>query len=311
MSNNVKSFETEFKLEPDNHRLQREHCKANLKKIQDIGRHRHEQVRIEFDTTNRGLTGAIYTVSVFHPDEGSVILGPKIDGYLQKCKVDGNNKCYGVVKDRIMIEGLSEEDAKVKGELIELLTPPNSQNHKLIVIAPHGGNIEPWTDEQAQYVRENLHADDRVSLWMCKGFKHPDATEQERDAHKRWHITATEISERSFPKLRTIIEPRFEYAIAFHGMDENFICVGGKAESADAGLIEEIRDSIKHRLPGNIEVVATACGGGFSGDDPCNIVNRLGVKGIQIEQGKKIRDDHWDDIAQAVVDAIGPRINLS
>jgi phage replication-related protein YjqB (UPF0714/DUF867 family) len=48
-----------------------------------------------------------------------------------------------------MIEGLSEGDAKDNGELIELLTPPNSQNRKLIVIAPHGGNIEPRTDEQS------------------------------------------------------------------------------------------------------------------------------------------------------------------
>jgi hypothetical protein len=113
------------------------------------------------------------------------------------------------------------------------------------------------------------------------------------------------------PKLGTIIEPKFEYAIAFHGMEENFICVGRNAESADAGLIEELRDSIKDKLnDSSIEVVATACGGGFS-DDPCNIVNRLGVKGIQIEQGKVIREGHWNDIAQAVEDAIGPRINLS
>jgi hypothetical protein len=57
-------------------------------------------------------------------------------------------------------------------------------------------------------------------------------------------------------------------------------------------------------------VVATACGGGFSGDDPCNIVNRLGIKGIQIEQGREIRDDHWDDIAQAVVDVMKPLISF-
>jgi len=309
MSNIVRSFETEFKLEPDDHRLHPEHCKANLKKIQDIGRHRHEQVRVEFDTTNRGVTGAIYTVSVFHPDEGSVILGNRI-GNLNNCKLYGN-KCKGVVKDKIMIEGLSEGDAKHKGELIERSNL--SQNRKLIVIAPHGGNIEPWTDEQAQYVRENLpHPDEKVSLWMCKGFKHPDAPEDEHDAHNRWHITATEINERSFPQLRTIIETKFEYAIAFHGMEQNFICVGGNAESADAGLIEEIRDSIKHELNDpSIEVVATACGGGFSGDDPCNIVNRLGVKGIQIEQGLNIRKLHSDKIAQAVVDVIGPRINMS
>jgi phage replication-related protein YjqB (UPF0714/DUF867 family) len=308
MSNNVRSFETEFTLEPDDHRLHPEHCKANLKKIQDIGRHRHEQVRIEFDTTNRGRTGAIYTVSVFHHDEGSIILGKRI-GNLNNCKLD-DNKCKGVVKDQITLEGLSEDNAKHKGEFIESSIP--SQNRKLIVIAPHGGNIEPWTDEQAQYVRENLHADDRVSLWMCKGFKHPDAPDDEHDAHNRWHITATEINERSFPQLRTIIEPKFEYAIAFHGMEQNFICVGGNAESADAGLIEEIRDSIKHGLNDpSIEVVATACGGGFSGDDPCNIVNRLGVKGIQIEQGLDIRRLHSDKIAQAVVDVIGPRINPS
>ena len=58
-------------------------------------------------------------------------------------------------------------------------------------------------------------------------------------------------------------------------------------------------------------MVATACGGGFSSDDPCNIVNRLGVEGIQIEQGKVICEGHWKDIAQAVVDAIGPRITLN
>ena len=54
MSNNVRYFETEFKLEPDESRIHREHCKANLKKIQDIWRHRHEQVCIEFDTINSG-----------------------------------------------------------------------------------------------------------------------------------------------------------------------------------------------------------------------------------------------------------------
>jgi phage replication-related protein YjqB (UPF0714/DUF867 family) len=297
-------FTAEFKLDPD---LAKEHCKAKLKQIQDIGRHRHEQVRIEFDTTNRGMTGAIYTVSVFHADTGdSVFLGPNIDGYLQNCKLT-SDICEGKVKAKIMIDGLSEGDAKHKGELIERSIV--RQNRKLILIAPHGGNIEPWTDEQAQYVRNHL-PDDRASLWICKGFKHPDATEDEHDAHNRWHITATEISERSFPKLRTIIEPKFEYAIAFHGMEKNFICVGGNAESIDAGLIEEIRDSIKHKLNDpSIEVVATACGGGFSGDDPCNIVNRLGVKGIQIEQGLDIRDAHWKEIAQAVVDAIGPRVN--
>jgi phage replication-related protein YjqB (UPF0714/DUF867 family) len=292
----------------DSH-LTEQHCKAKLKQIQDIGRHRHEQVRIEFPRIGGGFTNAIYTVSVFHTDEGSVVLPPNVDGYLQNCKLSSNsNTCEGKVKAQIMINGLSEADAKNKGELIERSIV--RQNRKLIVIAPHGGHIEPHTDEQAQYVREHL-PDDRVSLWMCKGFRNPDTPDVELDAHKRWHITSTEISERSFPQLKSIIEPKFEYAIAFHGMKEKFICVGGSAESIDAGLVEEIKDAIKNALPqgSNIDVVATACGGGFSGDDPCNIVNRLGVKGIQIEQGTDIRNAHWKEIAQGVLDAIGPRIN--
>jgi len=292
----------------DSH-LAKEHCKAKLEQIQDIGRHRHEQVRIEFPRKGGGFISAIYTVSVFHPDEDSVILGSKISELFQDCDLT-IGICKGKVKAQIMIEGLDEheEQAKDMGELIELLTPPNSQNRKLIVIAPHGGHIEPRTDEQAEYVRMNLPSE-HVTTWMCKGFRNPNSTVKV-DAHKRWHITATEISERSFPKLRTIIESKFEYAIAFHGWDDNSICVGGNADSIDAGLIDEIRDSIKHTLGPDIKVVATACGGGFSGDDPCNIVNRLGEKGIQIEQGLDIRNDHWKEIAQAVVDVIGPRINI-
>lgn len=287
-----------------------EHCKAKLKQIQDIGRHRHEQVRIEFPKKGGGFISSIYTVSVFHPYEDSVILGSKISELLEECALDpACGTCKGKVKAKIMIDGLdeNEEQAKNMGELIEQSIV--KQNRKLIVIAPHGGQIEPHTDEQAQFVLEHL-PDDRVSLWMCKGFSNLDST-VDLDAHKRWHITATEISERSFPKLRTIIEPKFEYAIAFHGWDDNSICVGGNAESVDAGLIDEIRDLIKNKLGPDIKVVATTCGGGFSGDDPCNIVNRLGVKGIQIEQGKVIRKDHWQEIAQALVDAIGPRINQS
>jgi phage replication-related protein YjqB (UPF0714/DUF867 family) len=308
MSNNEGPFfNAQFKLDPlppNEGGLADEHCKAKLTQIQDIGRHRHEQVRIEFRTTNDGTTSAIYTVSVFHPDAGSVILGPKIKALLPNCKLTSNNTCEGKVKAQIMIEGLNDTKAEELGELVEHLTV--GQNRKLIVIAPHGGEIEPLTDKQAQHVGNHL-PHDRVSLWICKGFSNPGAF----DAHERWHITSTEISERSFPKLKTIFEPKFEYAIAFHGWGQDSICVGGNAESADAGLIGEIKDAIKHELQGTkIEVEDTACRGGFNGDDPCNIVNRLGLKGIQIEQSKDARKDHWEDIAQAVVDVIGPRINV-
>jgi phage replication-related protein YjqB (UPF0714/DUF867 family) len=251
-------------------------------------------------------------VSTFHKDAELVSLGDKIKTQFENCQLS-HNECKGEVKARIMVEGLEyDTTAEELGELIEYLSPVG-QNRKLVVIAPHGGDIEPWTDNQAEFVWSHLShlSPDRVTLWMCKGFSNKDA----RDAHARWHITSTEISERSLPKLKTIFGPKFEYSIAFHGWKEDSICVGGNAESADAGLIGEIKDAIKGALVtegSNIEVEDSNCPGMFNGDDPCNIVNRLGVKGIQIEQCRKARDDNKlrDAIAQAVVDVIGPRINV-
>jgi len=68
-----------------------------------------------------------------------------------------------------MIEGLDENEGQAKdmGELVEKLNH-DVQNQKLIVLAPHGGNIEPWTDVEAEYVANQFG--DRASLWLCKGF---------------------------------------------------------------------------------------------------------------------------------------------
>jgi phage replication-related protein YjqB (UPF0714/DUF867 family) len=78
-------------------------------------------------------------------------------------------------------------------------------------------------------------------------------------------------------------------------------------------LIGEIKDAIKNALiaeGSNIDVEDSDCPEGFNGNKPDNIVNRLGIKGIQIEQCRKARNDFHDVIAQAVVNAIGSRINV-
>ena len=93
----------------------------------------------------------------------------------------------------------------------------------------------------------------------------------------------------------------------------NCIDSNGPSIIVDSGhhVAEALYEMKKQKLQGtNICVEDTARPGGFNGDDPCNIVNRLGIKGIQIEQCKKARRDHHDKIAQAVVDVIGSRINV-
>jgi len=55
MSDNEESYEAEFELDdPSPPRLENEHCKAKRSQIDDIGRSRCEQVRIEFDIENEG-----------------------------------------------------------------------------------------------------------------------------------------------------------------------------------------------------------------------------------------------------------------
>jgi phage replication-related protein YjqB (UPF0714/DUF867 family) len=246
-------------------------------------------------------------VSVFHSHAGLVILGEKIQELLSNCKLSNTNTCEGRVKAQIMIEGLDDYKANERGELIEHLSH-DSQNHKLVVIAPHGGDIEEHTDKQAEYVGKQFSSD-RVSLWICKGFSNKGGS----DAFERWHITSTEISEKSFPKLNTIFGPKFEYSIAFHGWDKDIICVGGSENQTPHDLKQRIKDAIQDALlakGSKIEVKDSDCPEGFNGNDPKNIVNRLGTNGIQIEQCKKAREDYHDVIAQAVVDAIRPLINV-
>lgn len=242
---NTQGFNAQFEVDPDD--PQPEQCRANGDQLTNIGRQPGEQVRIEFRAANpNAILGAIFTVSPsFLSDVKRVILGKRIVN-LNNCQLSGS-VCEGEVKAQIMIEGLDENEGQAKdmGELIEKLNH-DVQNHKLIVLAPHGGNIEPWTDVEAEYVANQFG--DRASLWLCKGFSSSKSNgNSNEDAPERWHITSTKISEKSFPKLNTIIgkNPTFDYSIAFHGWTENSICVGGNPHNPDADLKCDIRGAIK------------------------------------------------------------------
>jgi hypothetical protein len=86
----------------------------------------------------------------------------------------------------------------------------------LAILAPHGGMIERHTDEQARSVYETLALKGKpVRAWIARGFNAGSA-----GAHTCWHITSSEISEHSFPLLRTFFalsrpHGQFAHVIAF------------------------------------------------------------------------------------------------
>jgi phage replication-related protein YjqB (UPF0714/DUF867 family) len=271
----------------------REHCSADPQRLAAIGRAVGHQVRITRTRDDYGL----YTVSEAHPEnpDDVVRMGPA-----GRRRLGTSGEFAAVVDSRVPHPTISEDRAEAEGEFIERLRDDGRQS-RLIAIAPHGGDIELHTDQQAERVRSRLGVG-AASAWRCKGWN------GDRGAFERWHITSTDINEASFPRLESVISRGFTYAVAFHGFDEAGILIGGTAPDP---LKLEIQSALECATPSRIEVRIARPNEGFGGDDPCNIVNRLsagGGNGIQIEQCPQAREDHWRSIADAVAEVYRPKL---
>ncbi len=140
----------------------REHCSADPERLAAIGRAVRQQVRISHEPDHV----ALYTVSEARPEvpDDVVRMGP---GGRRRLGAEGG--FAGVVDSRVPHPTISEERAEGEGEFIERLRDDGRQS-RLIAIAPHGGEIEPETDRQAERVRSRLGVG-AASAWRCKGWK--------------------------------------------------------------------------------------------------------------------------------------------
>jgi phage replication-related protein YjqB (UPF0714/DUF867 family) len=296
----------------------REHCSANGNQIRMMGLNPCQQVRIERPTEN-GTTLALYTIDALddegEPDNAVYVGFTKPEDLRDRLGLSSMGSFKGKINAQVTAVGLDDHEAELYSEFTEHLAD-NDYNNGLIVIAPHGGNIEKHTDEQAEYVYEKLLSSKRVSRWICKGFNKTE----DGGAFNRWHITSTDISEESFPKLKTVFGRGFEYAVAFHGYDdgdEKSICIGGI--TVDATLKQKIKEEIEGQvLRFGVQVfMDNECPNQINGNDENNIVNRLSKNSLQIEQSKKVRTMFDEEnrplrlkIADAVARVIGPRITV-
>lgn len=286
--NRAFSFQQDLKWRP-------EHCSADPETLAAIVCTRGHQLRV---LRNDGEY-ALYTVSEVRQESPQDIVRMGLAG---RRRLGTEDRFDAVLDSQVTHPTLSEGDARNANEFIERLDD-DGRHGGLIVIAPHGGAIEPHTDDQAEHVASRL-ASKGVSSWRCKGWGSP------RGAFERWHITSTDINPESFPRLNTVIGRGFAYAVAFHGFEESAILVGGCAEET---LKCEVAAAIDGVLTGSgIQVRIAQPSDGLGGDDPRNIVNRLtgnGRSGLQIEQPFEARSNHWLDIADAVADVFAPKLD--
>src|SRR5215475_10560206 len=273
----------------------KEHCSVDPVKLATVGRERGHQVRIKRNDSEYGL----YTVSQVRQERPDNIVRM---GSAGRERLGTSDEFVGSLDSQGPHPTFDDAEAEANNEFVERLED-NGRHTGLIVIAPHGGDIELHTDQQAERVASRL-ADKAVSLWRCKGFKG-------EGAFARWHITSTDIHEASFPRLNSVISRGFTYAVAFHGFDEptTDVLIGG---GAPGSLKREIKTVSNGALAGSgMRVRIASPEEGYGGDSPQNIVNRLtagGANGIQIEQSLRARTSHWQNIADAVAEVYDRRL---
>jgi phage replication-related protein YjqB (UPF0714/DUF867 family) len=144
---------------------------------------------------------------------------------------------------------------------------------RVLIMAPHGGKIEPTTDEIAEAI-----AGTSYSLYSFEGLK--------TDGNSVLHIESHLFDE---PRALEVVE-KAEIVITVHGQidqKEEFVMVGGLNDSLGLATKQEVEAAgFQTRPPTE----------GLMGTDPQNICNRGRLKqGVQLEVSRKIRDSFRTD----------------
>jgi phage replication-related protein YjqB (UPF0714/DUF867 family) len=151
------------------------------------------------------------------------------------------------------------QDYRVKIEMRDL---------GVLIMAPHGGKIEPATAEIAEAI-----AGMDYSFYSFEGLK--------ADGNSVLHIESHLFDE---PRALQVVQ-KAEVVITVHGQidqREEFVMIGGLNESLRSEITQQLEEvGFQTRPPTE----------GLAGTDPQNICNRGKSKqGVQLEVSRKVRD---------------------
>jgi Poly-gamma-glutamate hydrolase len=210
-----------------------ERCSADPVMLESIGRCIGQQVRIRRRDDPR--FAALFTAKQANPDvrgRANVIRA----GLTGRQRLGSAKEMPAIVQAQVVDPGPQPDGVS----FFEVAHDDGKQAY-FIAIAPHGGDIEEHTDEQAaDAVRELTTAGFQASLWFCKG-----DGDQAKGAFDRWHITSTDIHPACFPLLQRLMSRTFCYGVAFHGFqrkeDESDVYIGGAASQSLKIVIEGVK----------------------------------------------------------------------
>jgi len=279
-----------------------ERCSADPDMLKSIGRDVGHQVRIT--RADNPKLFALYTVAHANPpadigaDPSRVRTGSTGRKRLST-DVDPPDDMNVVVRAMVV-----DADQPTSGaRFFEVVGDDNPTQTYFIAIAPHGGDIEPRTDKQAELLRSELGSYGHpATSWVCKGFGDP---EDLKGASERWHITSTDLNPACFPQLSGIATRKFSHGVAFHGFSQGAedadVYIGGGASDSVKRAIEKAiwKELVAADLCLQIKIATDDDDPKFQGRKPANLINRLAVQGIHIEQSSKARE-FGEKIAKAI-----------
>lgn len=148
-----------------------------------------------------------------------------------------------------------------------------------LLIAPHGGGIEPGSSEIMRTVAE-------VGGWAWYEF----AGFLRKGNKDALHISSTNFDE---PTLKSML-PQAGFVIAFHGASESrapVVYVGGKWKLGRSTVIESINGTFRKHGIQAVDAIDNAVAEHLRGSDASNITN-LGkrAEGIQLEFSRGARN---------------------
>ncbi len=280
---------------------------ADPRLLEELGVPEGGQIRVARDSNEY----AIYTVLEARPEAPNDIVRM---GDEARCRLDlagqtfpgvEQDECPGPGNDCSIVEDefdadlsatvvdpeQSVEDARENGGFVERLDERGSDT---LILAPHGGGIEPKTDEQAAIAGEEAG----LTTWRAMGWRVGGGS------FTRYRVPSRLLDPASFPELAEIADERFENAVSFNGLCEEGIEVGGNASTA---FKQVIADAINDALP-TCAVVAEPVDD-FTSDDL--LVNRFGDQGVFISQSWNIRRAYAERVARGVASVFDESIHLT
>lgn len=283
-----------------------ERCSADPEMLQSIGRDVGHQVRIT--RADNPKLFAIYTVAHANPPAD---LGDPSRANVVRTGLTGRKRLsppdVGTPDEMNVIVRATVVDAGPPtngARFFEVDNDVDQTQTYFIAIAPHGGDIEELTDDQAEFLRGELASNGHpATSWVCKGFG-----DLLQGASDRWHITSTDLNPACFPRLSGIATRKFSHGVAFHGFSKgpeeadlaDLYIGGGASDSLKRAIWKAIRkELVAANLHMPIKIATDDDDPKFQGWRPANLINRLAAQGIHIEQSSRARE-YGEKIAKAI-----------